>query len=91
MPIHISRCRSNHQEEKQNKGNKNFDNGKTNSSNTLREQKAKIILSKEHAIRKVNDTISLAQSQTGTAWYKILMEREMNGSATVLISLKTGI
>ena len=37
----------------------------------MKEQKAKIILSREHAIRKVNNSIYLVQSQTGTGWYKI--------------------
>jgi transposase/predicted nucleic acid-binding Zn finger protein len=37
----------------------------------LKEQKAKIILSREHSIRKVNEYIYLVQSQTGTGWYKV--------------------
>ena len=40
-------------------------------SDRLREQKAKIILSREHSIRKINNNIYLVQSQTGIGWYKI--------------------
>jgi len=40
-------------------------------SDKLRAQKAKIILSREHAIRKVDNNIYLVQSQTGIGWYKI--------------------
>ena len=57
--------------EKENKGNKSFDNGLSNCNDKLREQKAKIILSREHAIRKVDNNIYLVQSQTGVGWYKI--------------------
>ena len=56
---------------KGNKGNKNFDKRICNSFDRLKEQKAKIILSREHAIRKVNDTVYLVQSQTGIGWYKV--------------------
>lgn len=62
---------SNPREENNIKGNKNFDNRITNYSDRLREQKAKIILSREHSIRKVDDNIYLVQSQTGHGWYKI--------------------
>jgi len=61
---------SNPESVKGNKGNKNFDIRISNSFDRLKEQKAKIILSREHAIRKVNDTIYLVQSQTGIGWYK---------------------
>jgi transposase len=57
--------------ENKDEANKNFDNGKTNYSDRLREQKAKIILSREHAIRKVNNNIYLVRSQTGSGWYKV--------------------
>jgi len=62
---------SNPQEEDNDIGNKNFDNGISNYSNKLKEQKAKVILSREHSIRKVNDNIYLVRSQTGTGWYKV--------------------
>jgi len=57
--------------EKRNNGNKSFDNGISDCKNKLKEQKAKIILSREHTIRKVNDTVYLVQSQTGIGWYKV--------------------
>ena len=62
---------SNPENVKGNKGNKNFDKGITNSFSKLKEQRAKIILSREHAIRKVNNNIYLVQSQTGYGWYKV--------------------
>lgn len=62
---------SNPESVKGNKGNKNFDKRICNSFDRLKEQKAKIILSREHAIRKVNETIYLVQSQTGIGWYKV--------------------
>ncbi len=62
---------SNPENVKGNKGNKNFDNGISSCSDKLRNQKAKIILSRENAIRKVNNNIYLVQSQTGIGWYKI--------------------
>jgi len=37
----------------------------------LREQRAKIILSRENSVRKVNENIYLVQSQTGIGWYKV--------------------
>ena len=52
-------------------GNKTFHNEKTGKCTYLKEQKAKIILSREHAIRKVNNNIYLIRSQTGTGWYKV--------------------
>jgi len=58
-------------EEDNDKGNKNFDNGISTYSDKLKEQKAKIILSREHAIRKVDNNIYLVQSQTGIGWYKV--------------------
>jgi len=56
---------------KGNKGNKNFDKRISNSLDKMKEQKAKIILSRENAIRKVNNNIYLVQSQTGYGWYKV--------------------
>ena len=44
-------------EENNDESNKNFDNRKINYRDKLREQKAKIILSRDHAIRKVNNNI----------------------------------
>ena len=60
---------SNPREENNEEGNKNFDI--SNHSDKLKEQKAKIILSREHSIRKINNNIYLVQSQTGIGWYKI--------------------
>ncbi|MCK4996459.1 MAG: transposase, partial [Thermoplasmatales archaeon] len=62
---------SNPEKNKERIGNKSFDNGILNYSDKLKEQKAKIILSREHSIRKVNDNIYLVRSQTGTGWYKV--------------------
>lgn len=62
---------SNPRDGKLNKRDKDFDNEITNYTNKLKEQKAKIILSREHAIRKVDNNIYLVQSQTGIGWYKI--------------------
>ncbi len=62
---------SNPRDGKLNKRNKHFYNEITDYSDKLREQKAKIILSREHAIRKVDNNIYLVQSQTGIGWYKI--------------------
>lgn len=45
---------SNPENVKGNTGNKNFDKRICNSFDKLKEQKAKVILSREHAIRKVN-------------------------------------
>jgi len=39
--------------------------------NEIKLQKAKIILSREHPIRKVCDGIYIVQSQTGIGWYKV--------------------
>ena len=75
---------------KGNIGNKNFDKRICNSFDKLKEQKAKVILSREHAIRKVNNNIYLVQSQTGYGWYKV----QWNGkewAAIVQIMLKTVI
>jgi len=53
-----------------NKANKSFYN--TNSRyDKIRVNRAKIILSRENSIRKVNNKIYLVQSQTGMGWYKI--------------------
>jgi len=62
---------SNPEKNKEKIGNKSFDNGISTYSDKLREQKAKIILSREHAIRKVDTNIYLVQSQTGFGWYKV--------------------
>lgn len=62
---------SNPRKENKDEGNKNFGIGISNYSDKLREQKAKIILSREHAIRKVDNNIYLVRSQTGAGWYKI--------------------
>jgi len=58
------------QKEERNNGNKTFHN-KISKYDRLREQKAKIILSREHAIKKINSTVYLVQSQTGIGWHKI--------------------
>jgi len=58
-------------ENKEKRENKPFYKEKQGRYTSLKEQKAKIILSREHAIRKVNNNIYLVQSQTGYGWYKV--------------------
>jgi transposase len=61
---------SNPDKNKRISGNKTF-HQKLSKYSFLKEQKAKIILSREHSIRKVNNNIYLIRSQTGTGWYKV--------------------
>jgi len=62
---------SNPEKDKEKERNKTFHNEKTSRYERLREERAKIILSRENAIRKINSNIYLVQSQTGIGWYKI--------------------
>ena len=56
---------------KENRENKTFYDDKKGKYLSQKQLKAKIILSREHSIRKVNENIYLVQSQTGIGWYKL--------------------
>jgi len=62
---------SNPQEENNDKGNKNFDADKTPFSERLREYNAKIILSRENAIKQLKMGVYSVQSQSGVGLYKV--------------------
>ncbi|GAF97274.1 unnamed protein product, partial [marine sediment metagenome] len=53
-----------------NKADKSFYNNQSR-YDKIRVNRAKIILSRENSIRKVDNNIYLVQSQTGIGWYKI--------------------
>ena len=58
-------------ENKEKRENKTFYNNEKGRYLSKKELRAKIILSRENSIRKVNNNIYLVQSQTGHGWYKI--------------------
>lgn len=53
-----------------NKVNKSFHHNNSR-YDKIRVNRAKIILSRENSVRKVNNNIYLVQSQTGIGWYKV--------------------
>lgn len=56
---------------KEKRGNKTFYDNEKDRYLSQKELKAKIILSRENSVRKVNENIFLVQSQTGIGWYKV--------------------
>ena len=62
---------SNPEKNKGNIGNKHFHNNEKGRYLSKKELRAKIILSRENSIRKVNNNIYLVRSQTGHGWYKV--------------------
>lgn len=58
-------------ENKEKRENKTFYENEKGRYLSQKELRAKIILSRENSIRKVNNNIYLVQSQTGHGWYKV--------------------
>lgn len=59
------------QKEKENKGNKSFHRQKTSRYERLREERAKIILSRKNAIHMIDKGLFAVQSQTGIRQYRV--------------------